>query len=649
MASFQHKTIAERRETFLPLRGMPQSLMAVALCGLIACSELTAISVDPETIEQAETEGFQDAFPDDVPGLELPNVDAALAKARLGKVQSVHVDHGGRRYAIELSNGNYVYVTVPDNSVDGQRFVSTLKTIQTEPIYVTDWNSKVTGVAQTIGAIVAAIPLLLMLFMIGFLALMIKRMPRSAPKKWDPVESKIRFNDVRGNKEIIRLLKDVVTFMHAKGKSPLSKHLPKGVLLYGPPGNGKTLMAQAIAGEAGVSMILASGSDFVEMFVGVGASRIRDMFASARKHEPCIIFIDEFEALGKKRGGLQNTEHDQTLTQLLVEMDGFVKSTQIMVLAGTNRPDVLDGAVTRPGRFDFKIPVDRPRTVEQRADIADAHLSPLQQEGVVDAGITAQQIAIATPGFSGAMIADVLHKAALHAARRKAVQITPDDVNEAISQVQAGIRSDVIPREEDRQVVAYHEFAGHYLIARLLGVGVSKISTVPRGETLGHVAFTDNDESLLGDQRKLLRMLLVTLGGRAAENIFAGGPTLGANNDIQKARQIIRELLTANMLGYTMNDYSEPHVELDKKDHARAEKLFEVAQDTANQMVAAFDRAEIDAMIGDVFVRQEIAGSEANDLAEKSLNPDTWQRAQAIAEAFLANPLRSDDQQTKPA
>jgi len=353
------------------------------------------------------------------------------------------------------------------------------------------------------------------------------------------------FADVAGADEAIAELEEIKDFLADPGKyALLGAKIPKGVLLYGPPGTGKTLLARAVAGEAKVPFYSISGSDFVEMFVGVGAARVRDLFTQAKANAPAIIFVDEIDAVGRQRGagmGGGHDEREQTLNQLLVEMDGFEANGQVILIAATNRPDVLDPALLRPGRFDRQIPVERP-DLKGREDILKVHAKdkPIAKE------IELVAYARRTPGFTGADLANVLNEAALLTAREGLKTISNSQLDEAIDRVMAGPqRKSRLMSEEERRVTAYHE-AGHALVAHALPHTdpVHKITIMPRGRALGYTMVLPDDDKYSTTRNQLLDQLAYSLGGRAAEELIFHDPSTGASNDIEKATALARAMVT---------------------------------------------------------------------------------------------------------
>ncbi len=378
---------------------------------------------------------------------------------------------------------------------------------------------------------------------------------RSRAKTLSANRPQVTFNDVAGVDEAKEELGEIVEFLkYPKKFQALGARIPKGVLLLGPPGSGKTLLARAIAGEAGVPFFSISGSDFVEMFVGVGASRVRDLFDQAKKSAPCIVFIDEIDAVGRQRGaglGGGHDEREQTLNQLLVEMDGFDQNTGVILIAATNRPDVLDPALLRPGRFDRQIVVDR-ADVRGRQKILEIHArnKPLGKE------VALETLAKRTPGFSGADLENLLNEAALLAARRNKTTIEMNDCDEAIDRVMVGPeRRSIVMSQKEKEITAYHE-SGHAIVGSLTDKGdpIHKVTIIPRGVALGITWSLPEDDRHSRTKEELLGIVMFSLGGRLAEEIKFKDVTTGASNDFEKATELARRMVTQ----YGMSDTLGP-------------------------------------------------------------------------------------------
>jgi cell division protease FtsH len=409
------------------------------------------------------------------------------------------------------------------------------------------------------------IPLLLILFLFLFLMSQAQgggggggrmmNFGKSKAKLYDQSKKKVRFSDVAGAEEEKQELVEVVDFLKDHRRfDKIGARIPKGVLLVGPPGTGKTLIARAVAGEAGVPFFSISGSDFVEMFVGVGASRVRDLFENAKKNAPCIIFIDEIDAVGRQRGagvGGGHDEREQTLNQLLVEMDGFGENEGIIMIAATNRPDILDPALLRPGRFDRQIQVGRP-DVRGREQVLKVHARNKPLDDTVDL----KAIAARTPGFTGADLENLLNEAALVAARRNKVKIDMRDVDEATDRVIAGPeKQSRVISEKERNIVAFHE-AGHTVVGMVLDDAdmVHKVTIVPRGQAGGYAVMLPREDRYMMTKPELEDKITGLLGGRVSEEINFGEVSTGAQNDFQRSTGIARSMVTE----YGMSDKLGP-------------------------------------------------------------------------------------------
>ncbi|UCV02814.1 ATP-dependent zinc metalloprotease FtsH [Dechloromonas denitrificans] len=374
---------------------------------------------------------------------------------------------------------------------------------------------------------------------------------KSRARMTDEAQNVVTFADVAGCDEAKEEVQEIVDFLRDPSKfQKLGGRIPKGVLMVGNPGTGKTLLAKAIAGEAKVPFFSISGSDFVEMFVGVGAARVRDMFENAKKHAPCIIFIDEIDAVGRHRGaglGGGNDEREQTLNQLLVEMDGFEGHTGIIVIAATNRPDILDPALLRPGRFDRQVVVPLP-DIRGREEILKVHMRKVPISGDVKADI----IARGTPGFSGADLANLVNEAALFAARGNKRLVDMDDFEKAKDKIMMGAeRRSMVMTEEEKMNTAYHE-SGHAVVAKLMPKSdpVHKVTIIPRGRALGLTMQLPEQDRYAYDRQYLMSRIAVLFGGRIAEELFMNQMTTGASNDFERATQMAREMVTR----YGMSD-----------------------------------------------------------------------------------------------
>ncbi len=479
------------------------------------------------------------------------NTSTVLAEISSNKVDSALLIDKDQKLQVILKSGVYFngsqkletsYVSNQEQLIVG------LLTSNPPP---KEWNVKIPTTSFLASLLYSFGPFLL----IGFLLMLFMGNAQGGNRVFQFGRSKAKLNnketptntfaDVAGADEAVQELREIKDFLAEPQKyQDIGAKIPKGVLLYGPPGTGKTLLARAVAGEANVPFYSISGSDFVEMFVGVGAARVRDLFAQAKANAPAIIFIDEIDAVGRQRGaglGGGHDEREQTLNQLLVEMDGFEANGQVILIAASNRPDVLDPALLRPGRFDRQIPVDRP-DLKGRAAILEVHAKGKPLAKSVDLSDFAKR----TPGFTGADLANVLNEAALLTAREGAKVITNDALDEAIDRVMAGPqRKTRLMTEEERRITAYHE-GGHALVAAALPHTdpVHKITIMPRGRALGYTMVLPDEDRYATTRNQMLDQLAYSLGGRAAEELIFHDPTTGASNDIEKATNLARAMVT---------------------------------------------------------------------------------------------------------
>ncbi|CAI3331438.1 ATP-dependent zinc metalloprotease FtsH [Enterococcus cecorum] len=470
---------------------------------------------------------------------------------------------------------------------------------------------------------------------------------KSKAKEADKKANRVRFSDVAGAEEEKQELVEVVEFLKDPRRfSALGARIPAGVLLEGPPGTGKTLLAKAVAGEAGVPFYSISGSDFVEMFVGVGASRVRDLFDTAKKNSPAIIFIDEIDAVGRQRGagmGGGHDEREQTLNQLLVEMDGFSGNEGVIVIAATNRSDVLDPALLRPGRFDRQILVGRP-DVKGREAILRVHAKNKPLADDVDLKVIAQQ----TPGFAGADLENVLNEAALVAARRNKTKIDASDIDEAEDRVIAGpAKKDRVISKREREMVAYHE-AGHTIVGLVLSRArvVHKVTIIPRGRAGGYMIALPKEDQMLLTKDDIFEQIVGLLGGRTAEEIIFGVQSTGASNDFEQATALARSMVTE----YGMSDklgpvqYEGNHQVFIGRDYgqtkAYSEQIaYEIDQEVRRILMEAHDKA------------REIIETHRDKhklIAEKLLEFETLD-AKAIKSLFETGKMPSQDESEFPS
>ena len=478
-----------------------------------------------------------------------------LSKIEAGEVTDIEIAYGGESARVKLKNdSNIKNVNIP--SVDN--LMENLNTSMTDnTINVTEADKSFWLIVSDLLLPISSIVLLILMFMLFIGG------PQSQGKGTMPFgkskarmltandRNKVTFKDVAGIDEEKEELQEIVDFLkNPKKYTDMGARIPKGVLLVGGPGTGKTLLAKAVAGEAGVPFFIISGSDFVEMFVGVGASRVRDLFEEAKRNAPCIVFIDEIDAVGRQRGaglGGGHDEREQTLNQMLVEMDGFSANEGVIVLAATNRPDVLDKALLRPGRFDRQIVVPAP-DVKAREQILEVHARKKKLADDVDLNIIAKN----TSGFTGADLENILNEAALLAARREKQEIGEREIEDAMVKVTMGPEKKTRVRsDKEKKLVAYHE-GGHAVVSRYLKTQdpVHEISIIPRGMAGGYTMYRPTEDKSFISKTEMLENIVSLLGGRASEELVLGDISTGASNDIQRATQIAKAMVTK----YGMSD-----------------------------------------------------------------------------------------------
>jgi cell division protease FtsH len=454
----------------------------------------------------------------------------------------------------------------------------------------------------------------------------------------------VTFDDVAGAEEAKEELKEVVEFLKEPQKFiQLGARIPKGVLLVGPPGTGKTLMAKAVSGEAGVPFFSISGSEFVEMFVGVGASRVRDLFDQAKRHSPCIVFVDEIDAVGRQRGaglGGSHDEREQTLNQMLVEMDGFDTDTNVIIIAATNRPDILDPALLRPGRFDRRVTLDRP-DVKGREAILKVHSKGKPLEPGVDLG----SLARGTPGFVGADLENMVNESAILAARRNKKAIGQPELEEAIERVVMGPeRKSRLISDEEKRIIAYHE-AGHAIVGNAIAEAdpVQKVTIVGRGQAGGVTWFRPDEDRILMSRKKMLAQLAMALGGRAAEELIFDDITSGASNDIEQVTRMARTMVTrlgmSNEMGpmtygqkeeliflgreiSEQRDYSEAVAQqIDREVRKLVEESYKLAQTTVKKYKEQLDAVARKLLDAESITREEFEAIFPPPFPKKSGTP----------------------------
>jgi cell division protease FtsH len=519
-----------------------------------------------------------------------------------GQVSTLQINDKDNTADVTTTQGAKYTVGIPNNSA-----AATLIQTAESKLQAQDFDVQGTGSSGWLSLLTYILPFIIF---IGFWIFLMNQVQgggskvmsfgKSRAKRMSVDSPKITFRDVAGVDEAVEELHEIKEFLENPKKfQALGARIPKGVLLYGPPGTGKTLLARAVAGEAGVPFFSISGSDFVEMFVGVGASRVRDLFEQAKQNSPCIIFMDEIDAVGRHRGaglGGGHDEREQTLNQLLVEMDGFEMKDNIILIAATNRPDILDPALLRPGRFDRQIVVDRPDRTGRRK-ILEVHTrgKPLGRE--IDVDVLAGQ----TPGFTGADLSNLVNEAALLAARNGKREITQDELEEGIMRVIAGPEKKTrVMSDKERKITAFHEM-GHAIVGHYLPNAdpIHKISIISRGQALGVTISLPGQDRFLTTRAELSDMMAMTLGGRAAEEIVFGEVTTGASNDLEKvtatAKQMVMRFGMSEKLGPRVFGHDHGMPFLGREFSAEPDYSDEIAREIDDEIRRIVEAAHVQA------------------------------------------------------
>jgi cell division protease FtsH len=568
-------------------------------------------------------------------GQQFTKVDTqvGLQMIQSGSAKTVKILDGNQRVDVELRNPDAEYgQSVQFYYVSGR--AESVAAAVADAEISEGWTDEVPSTPWYLALLGSLLPFIIILALFWFLMSSmsggnrgVMQFGKSKAKMVSKETSNVTFDDVAGIEEALEELTELKDFLkNPKKFLDMGAKIPRGVLLYGPPGTGKTLIAKAVAGEAGVPFFSISGSDFVEMFVGVGASRVRDLFEQAKQSAPAIIFIDEIDAVGRHRGtgiGGGNDEREQTLNQLLVEMDGFDTNASVILIAATNRPDVLDPALLRPGRFDRQVGVNAP-DLKGREKILQVHAKSKPIAENVDLALVARR----TPGFTGADLANVLNEAALLAARLNRTEITDEVIDEAIDRVIGGPqKKSSIMKDQERLVTAYHE-AGHALVA---GAGnysdpVTKITILPRGRALGYTMVMPMEDRYSISRNQLLDQIAYAMGGRIAEEIVFKDPTTGASNDFEKATNIARTMVTKYGMSQKIGAMtigtgtSEPF--LGRELATSASHSNEMAKQVDEEVSAILDRA-LDEAYKALTTNRVILDKLAKQLLEKeTLNQD---------------------------
>ena len=566
-----------------------------------------------------------------------------------GEVSEITIKDQDNLIVGTLQSGEEFEVSFPDeygddlvNDINEKRDLAASDDPETAEQYQAYQNLTVTvdtqGGFDFLSIVLNLLPFLLIIVLFFFLfqqmqggGSKVMSFGKSKAKMMTKDQPRTTFKDVAGIDEAVEELEEIKDFLSNPGKfQALGAKIPKGVLLYGPPGAGKTLLARAVAGEAGVPFFSISGSDFVEMFVGVGASRVRDLFEQAKASAPAIVFMDEIDAVGRHRGaglGGGHDEREQTLNQLLVEMDGFDMKTGVILIAATNRPDILDPALLRPGRFDRQIVVDRP-DLQGRVGILKVHTREKPLADDVDLDVLARR----TPGFTGADLANLVNEAALLAARHGKKKLDMEEMEEAIDRVIAGPeRKTRLISDKEKEIIAFHE-VGHALVAHVLPNAdpVHKISIIPRGRALGYTLTLPTEDKYLVTKSELVDELAMLLGGRVAEEMVFGDLTTGDQNDIEKATKLARKMVCE----YGMSEKLGPLTLGQKQGEVFLGRDLTTHQDYSDQIAYEIDR-EVRRLVDDAYERAETILRESKDqlesIATSLMEMETLEKEELLA------------------
>ncbi|MBI3590642.1 MAG: AAA family ATPase [Candidatus Melainabacteria bacterium] len=642
------------------LLSYPRNLIAASLLGLTTlqgCNKKDNAEIQTAPQTQVNNEVIKDDIPDK-DGLFLSTVDQVLAKAKLGKITKAQlwISTDERQtttayYEFILKNKSSVYLTMPTDTKEVEKLEQGLRTLSPEPVLITKGEkSRITAIMDRVTPVA---PSLVAVILILILYRYFKHLSSGGKDGFKPVKSDTRFKDVRGYPNIIKRLEKIVKYIKDADENKVEAQLPKGILLIGGPGIGKTLLARAVAGESGVPFIPVSASKFIKMFAGLGAVQIDNLFDEAdkvaKKEGHCIIFIDEIDAIGGKRSNSasgstdSSREYTQAINQLLNRMDGFKPNDRITVMAATNRPDTLDDALTRPGRFDMIIEIPPLISSSQREDVLDKYLSRKQEKGLLAEDVDIKWLADNTEGFSGAQLENLIKQAAIIAFENNQSLITKENFKSAITEISIGMESGAQVKDRDLKVIARHEPAGHGILALACKRNIETISNIPRGRSLGHVMISGGLYSkILPAKAELLESLLILMGGRAAELelLPRNSETTGAKGDYKEARDIIRLLLSSAMFeGHISSDYTDPQVELSDKDSEFMNQILDRALLTSRQIIKQVPKDKLEDLVKEYLgLKGELKGEEAQALYDKHLQNVDRENIYQLVQGFIDNP-----------